>query len=120
MILEGNFYNISKIEDLGEGNYSVVVELAKEHQIYAGHFPQQAVVPGVCTLTVIKECLGKILSRKVVFDTIKDCKYVSALLPQDNLSVTINFALAEAPKVRATVVRNDNGQGVLKLRATIR
>jgi len=120
MILEGSFYNIRKTEELGNGEYNVVVDIAKEHPIYEGHFPQQAVVPGVCTLTIIKECLGKILARNVVFDAIKDCKYISALLPQDDLSITITFSLAELPKIRAVVVRNDNGAGVLKLRATIR
>lgn len=120
MILKGNFYNINSVECVGDGEYNVVVYICSEHPIYAGHFPQQAVVPGVCTLTIVKECLGEILSRKVVFDTIKECKYVSALLPQDELSITINISLSEESKVRATITRNDNGLGVLKLRATIR
>ena len=120
MILKGNFYNIDSVESVSNGEYNVVVTISKEHPIYAGHFPQQAVVPGVCTLTIIKECLGEILSREVVFDTIKECKYISALVPQDNLAITMNISLSEENKVRATITRNDNGQGVLKLRATIR
>lgn len=120
MVLKGSFYNINSVECIGDGEYNVVVTICKEHPIYAGHFPQQAVVPGVCTLTIVKECLGEILSRKVTFDTIKECKYISALLPQDDLAITINILLSAESKVKATITRNDNGQGVLKLRATIR
>ena len=72
MILEGNFYKIEKIEEVEANTYVVGVEMMPEHPIYAGHFPQQAVVPGVCTLTIIKEIIGKILSREVVFAAIKD------------------------------------------------
>lgn len=120
MILEGNFYNIVSIDDLGDGSYNVVVDIMPEHPIYAGHFPQQAVVPGVCTLTIIKETLSKILGRDIFFESIKECKYISALLPNENISLTINFSLTEDSKLRVGVVRNDSAQGVLKLRATIR
>ena len=120
MVLKGNFYNTNSVESLGNGEYSVMVTICNEHPIYAGHFPQQAVVPGVCTLTIVKECIGEILGRMVVFDTIKDCKYVSALLPQEELSITLNISLGEENKVKVAISRNDNGQAVLKLRATIR
>ena len=120
MILEGNFYKIEKIEEVETNSYTVGVEMMAEHPIYAGHFPQQAVVPGVCTLTIIKEIIGKILSREVVFAAIKDCKYVSALLPQEDLHLRINITLADEGKVVAAVERTDNQQSVLKLKATIK
>ncbi len=118
MRLEGNFYSIDNIVQ-AEDSYTVSVTLNPEHPIYQGHFPGQPVVPGVCTLTVIKECIGCILSKSISFSSIKECKYVSALLPQANLAVTISLEFADSGKVKATVVRNDNLQLVLKLRATI-
>ena len=119
MILEGNFYKIEKIEEREANTYVVGVEMMPEHPIYAGHFPQQAVVPGVCTLTIIKEVIGKILSRKVIFSAIKDCKYISALIPQPNLHIKIDLTLGDEGKVVCVVERSDNQQAVLKLKATI-
>ena len=119
MRLEGNFYTIDSITSLTEGEYTAIVTLAKEHHIYEGHFPNQPVVPGVCTLTIIRECLGKMLSREISFASIKECKYVSALIPEEGLSIALNITLTDA-KLRATVERCDNQQRVLKLRAEIR
>lgn len=119
MRLEGNFYKIHNIEH-ADGGYKVEVELFENHPIYAGHFPQQAVVPGVCTLTIIREALSNILSRDVVFEAIKECKYVSALIPQHDLRVILNLTLVDQTKLSAVVERVDNQQTVLKLRATIR
>lgn len=119
MRLEGNFYTIDSITSPAEGEHNVVVTLMKEHHIYEGHFPSQPVVPGVCTLTIIRECLGEILSRQVSFASIKECKYVSALIPEEGLSIALNITLTDT-KLRATVERCDNQQTVLKLRAEIR
>lgn len=119
MRLEGNFYKIHAIEQI-EDSYKVEVELLANHQIYEGHFPQQPVVPGVCTLTVIRECLGKILSKAVEFESIKECKYVSALIPEEGLKIEINITITDQTKVVATVVRLDNQQPALKLKASLK
>ena len=119
MRLEGNFYKVHTIEQV-EDSYKVEVELFADHPIYKGHFPQQAVVPGVCTLTIIRECLGEILSNEVSFKSIKECKYVSALIPQEDLRIIINLTITDCDKISATVVRGDNQQPVLKLKAGLK
>jgi 3-hydroxyacyl-[acyl-carrier-protein] dehydratase len=119
MRLEDNFYKIHAIEQT-ENNYKIEVELMQDHPIYEGHFPGQPVVPGVCTLTIIRECIGKILSKSVSFDSIKECKYVSALIPEEGLKIIINLTLAADGGVKVVVERVDNKQIALKLKATLR
>ena len=118
MRLAGNFYKVHTMDQI-DNDYKVEVELMASHPIYEGHFPQQPVVPGVCTLTIIRECLGEILSRGVSFKSIKDCKYVSALIPQEDLRIILNIAITDQDKINVTVIREDNQQPVLKLKATI-
>ena len=120
MKLADNFYIIHRCETIQDNTYVVEAELLPNHSIYEGHFPGQPVVPGVCTLTIIRECLGRILNKDVKFSSIKDCKYVSALLPYEGLNITINLTLTDASKLNAVVVRNGDQQTVLKLRAEIK
>lgn len=120
MRLEGNFYNIDQIETLENNSYIVKATLVPNHKIYEGHFPAQPVVPGVCTLTVIRECIGKILSREVSFRTIKECKYLSALIPEKEIGIVIAITLTDENKIMANVERADNQQKVLKLKAEIK
>lgn len=119
MRLENNFYTINNIEQKSDDAFAVEVTILPEHQIYEGHFPQQPVVPGVCTLTIIRECIGNILSKEVSFASIKECKYVSALIPQEDLRIMINLTISES-KVTALVERVDDKQTVLKLKANLR
>ena len=119
MRLEDNFYKINSIEQT-ENDYKIEVELMQEHPIYAGHFPEQPVVPGVCTLTIIRECIAKVLSKAVAFESIKECKYVSVLIPESGLKIIINISIVEGVRVKAIVERVDNNQTVLKLKANLR
>lgn len=118
MRLEGDFYKVIKIDQI-DNSYKIEVELFANHSIYNGHFPQQPVVPGVCTLTIIKECIEKVHSGCISFKSIKECKYLSALIPQEGLRITINLAIEDDDKVNATVIRVDNQQTVLKLKASL-
>ena len=119
MRLEGNFYNINQIETVENNSYVVKATLLPNHKIYEGHFPSQPVVPGVCTLTIIRECIGEILSREVCFKRIKECKYLSALIPEKEVGITIAITLTDENKIIANVERSDDQQKVLKLRAEI-
>lgn len=119
MKLEDNFYKINAIEQ-AENDYKIEVELMPNHPIYAGHFPEQPVVPGVCTLTIIRECIGKILSKSVSFASIKECKYVSALIPEEGLTIIINLTLSDDGGVKVVVEKAKDKQIALKLKASLR
>lgn len=116
MILEGNFYTIRSL-NATENGFSGVVELAADHPIYAGHFPEQAVVPGVCTLAIVRECVEKLLGTEGEFVAIKECKYVSAVLPRPELTLALDFEMNSEGVLKGTVADCDQ-QLVLKLKAT--
>lgn len=118
MKLEGNFY-ITESFAPAAGGFSATLELLAAHPVYAGHFPGRAVVPGVFTLTLIRECVSRALGREVVFTAVRECKFVSALLPAEGLKIKLDFSFGEEGRIAGTVTRCDNGAAVLKLKATI-
>lgn len=40
------------------------VRLDAAHPVYAGHFPGNPVLPGVCTLQIVRECLERGTGRR--------------------------------------------------------
>lgn len=116
MRFEGDFYKIKRIECLENGQFNAVVEISAKHQIFDGHFPEQAVVPGVCTLMMVKDCLSKIKHREILFSSIKECKYLSALFPAEGLKIVLDFTFTET-SLMGMVKRYDTGHPVLKLKA---
>ncbi len=108
------FYTIQGIESINN-SHTVSILLNTEHSIYNGHFPQQPVVPGVCTLQIIKECASKLLKKKVRYQSISSCKFTSLIVPSAEV-ITINLVLNDLVSCVASV--SVNGASVLKLKAT--
>jgi len=80
MLLE-NFYKIIHIKEREDGKQEIEIELNPGHVLYQGHFPGQPVVPGVCTLQIIKESAEQIASQPLQYVQIASSKFLSAINP---------------------------------------
>ena len=105
MALEG-FYNIDEIRTT-ESGYQIDVTLFAGHKVYEGHFPGQPVVPGVCTLTVIRESVSHAAGREMMFSSIKECKFLSALIPTEDLKLNLDITLAPDGQLKCNVIHNE-------------
>ena len=87
--METNLYIIK--ERKIEGNVIThIIELNPNHSIYNGHFPGQPVLPGVYSLQIVKECLQDAINKEVAFSSIKECKFLSPIIPNSSTLFTIN------------------------------
>ncbi len=91
--------------------------LNPSHNIFEGHFPDTPVVPGVCTMDMVKRCCCEVLNEEVRFDYIKEVKFLATILPTEHreLEVVIEF---KAQMDIAVVVKCEE-RIMLKLRATL-
>lgn len=116
MIWEDTFYSIREITATDSG-FQAVVDLQATHPIFNGHFPGRPVVPGVCTLAIVRKTISRFLQKKVTFAQIRECKFISAILPCENLSLTVAVTIGSENKITALVTMNESI--ALKLKATI-
>lgn len=77
-----DFYTIISSEPINDTDWAVQVRLNPQHAVYAGHFPQHPVVPGVCMLQIIKECMEKVCLTSLQYKQIASCKFLSAINPK--------------------------------------
>ena len=117
MKLAGDFCKIIFLDKSNDG-FKVIVELLPDHPVYKGHFPTQPVVPGVYTLVLVRECASIVIGRDMEYANIKECKFVSALLPTEGLKVTLDFSLKDEGRLCGTVKRDNDT--ILKLKATLK
>ncbi|MEG0500157.1 MAG: hydroxymyristoyl-ACP dehydratase [Rikenellaceae bacterium] len=99
---------------ISENSCHVTVALNRHHKVYSGHFPGHPVLPGVCTLQIIKECLGKIVRKKIRYRGISMCKFTSMIQPTDE-QLEISFLIGNDNSFTATVQVQD--RIMLKLKA---
>lgn len=111
-----NFYTIETITEQG-GEYNCTIRLNPRHDVYKGHFPGMPVVPGVCMLRVIKECMSVILDTPVRFQAVTSCKFLSVVNPLEQELLDFIFSLKDSNRLQVTA--DVGGVTVLKLKATI-
>lgn len=92
------------------------VAIDPRHEIFRGHFPGRPVLPGVCTLRIVRNCLETVLGHGVRYETIRNCKFSSMIVPGDgpvSVSLTVD---GEGNAFQASVGVGE--RAVLKLKAT--
>ena len=88
MMLGQNFYDIQSftVADPGDGpqQYTAVVRLNPLHPVYAGHFPGNPVVPGVCQIQMVKELVEKTVDQQLILNSSDNIKFLSMINPEVN------------------------------------
>lgn len=92
MLLD-NFYTILSSESSDSTIWTIQIKLNPGHPVYQGHFPGHPVVPGVCLLQLIKECVEDIRQQKLQVTQVSSCKFLSAINPIEtpHISVALTF-----------------------------
>lgn len=80
---------------VSESTYLFNVSVNEQHSVFAGHFPSQPVVPGVCTLAMVKECVSKIVLRSLRFSYIRECKFLSAIVPGEHSELVVKIVIKD-------------------------
>lgn len=111
-----DFYILDAIERQGE-EYTCVIRLNPEHDVYKGHFPDMPVIPGVCMLRIVKECVSAVLGVPVRYQTINSCKFLSVVNPFEHKTLIFTFSLKDLKELQA--IAGTDEATVLKLKATI-
>ena len=81
-MLFNKLYTIRHLEMRQDGSGLVAeIELDPLHPVFEGHFPGNPLLPGVCTVQIIKELLEKVLNRSLIMTKAKNIKYLGFVNP---------------------------------------
>jgi 3-hydroxyacyl-[acyl-carrier-protein] dehydratase len=106
MLLD-TFYTITHLESVAPQHYRIAVTLDPEHPVYAGHFPGNPVVPGVCSLQMIVECAGKALGYPVVMIQAPIVKFLEIVRPTVDRELVINIETNNELMLKATIISGE-------------
>lgn len=86
-------YEIKSISPISEIMVTCDIQINCKSEIFNGHFPGQPILPGVCTLHIIKDCLSNIRQCNIVISGMSQCKFVGMVDPriENNLKIDINY-----------------------------
>jgi 3-hydroxyacyl-[acyl-carrier-protein] dehydratase len=118
-MLKDNFYIIKETNNENPEIIIFKLELIQNHDIYKGHFPGQAVVPGVVSMQIIKELCEEQTDKKLQLLKASNVKFPAPIIPENSpiIEVEINrtFTAEKTHKVNAQI--KSGNQIFLKLKA---
>lgn len=123
MLLE-NFFRIGSITEtletspqgLAMKHYEVALRLNPSHPVFAGHFPGNPVVPGVCQVQMVSETLRFLTGCEIRLEESDNIKFLSMINPVDNGDLILDFTLREPGEGHYLVNAKLSGPGVTFLK----
>ena len=96
-MLQNSFYTVEGAPETTATSVRATIRLNPGHAIFAGHFPGQPVVPGVCMLQIIKELLASATQQPVQLVQAGNIKFLTVLTPETHeiVSVQLKFESSE-------------------------
>ena len=104
-----------------DGSVDAVVKLNKDHEVFNGHFPGNPIMPGVCTIQIVKELTEKALDKALFLSVVSNVKFMAIINPEKNETIQVVLKISEeedSVKVKNTV--SFDGTLALKLNATFK
>jgi 3-hydroxyacyl-[acyl-carrier-protein] dehydratase len=114
-MLVNKLYTIRHLEMRQDGSGLVAeIELDHLHPVFEGHFPGNPVLPGVCTVQIIKELLEKVLNRSLIMTKAKSIKYLGFVNPRSMplLNFVLQMNSAEDGVINCSATVSAGGTGV--------
>ena len=93
MIVLQDFYTELESDFSKEkSSFTSTIRFNPNHPVYAGHFAQMAVSPGVCLIQTIQEILEKKLELNLFLKKADNIKFLNMILPSELETYHLNIA----------------------------
>lgn len=110
MTLLPDFYRVENITSPSDNMYIAEVHLNPAHPVFAGHFPNNPVAPGVCMMQILKELIEKILQKTLFLIHASNVKFTALINPHENPILQFEFEISHEEgqvKVKNTTTFGD-------------
>jgi len=95
-MLLNNLYQLMLFEANAEKSLNARIRLIKEHPIFEGHFPGNPILPGVCTVQIVKELLEKLVNRELMLNKAGNIKYLGFINPMATAEVQFGLIISDS------------------------
>jgi len=90
-MLKDTLFKIQSFEHR-ENIVHATLEVDKNSEIFAGHFPGHPVLPGACMLQILKEALEQALKLPVRLKKADHIKFLSLVVPGHDSALQLNLS----------------------------
>ena len=100
-------------EEKTDHNADITIRLNREHSIYSGHFPDNAITPGVCIVQMAVDLFSHLMQEDYRLLRAKNIKFLQIIRPDEYDSIRYHLFWEPAEdNVFAVKVLVDNDKAV--------
>ena len=93
-MLYPDFYTTEHLT-IADNYLEVLVRLNPKHFIFDSHFPGNPIMPGVCTLQIVREIYSDKIGKELLLHKIKSMKFNHPIIPTEQELVTFKISIME-------------------------
>ena len=93
------------------------ITYAPDHEIFKGHFPDNPIVPGVCTIGMVKSVLEKSLKKDLILKESGSVKFLGLITPTMSPTLNISWKETEEGHLQATATLTEASTNLFKMAA---
>jgi 3-hydroxyacyl-[acyl-carrier-protein] dehydratase len=114
--------DLYQIADYAETDNSITCRISYDssHEIFKGHFPDNPIVPGVCTIAMVKAVLEASLKRKLLLKESAAVKFLGLITPSMSPTLNLSWKEEDDQHLQATAAMTEDGTTLFKMVATYR
>lgn len=97
-MLKNNLYILNSLVETETNKFEAEISLNAEHGIFKGHFPTQAILPGVCIIKILKELISEQLGKVLNIKTASNIKFLNMVDPAVDPYLKFIVLLSDTPE----------------------
>ena len=110
------FFTINS-KDISADIWKFNISLNKSHPVYAGHFPQRAVAPGVMLTQMIKNLIEGELQQELKMTSARNIKFLNMMLPETASSVDVDIEVKREEEILVNAIAKIKEDTYVKISA---
>jgi 3-hydroxyacyl-[acyl-carrier-protein] dehydratase len=112
-MLLNKLYKIRSMNTNADGSgFMAEIELDPNHPLFEGHFPGNPILPGVCTVQIIRELLEQSVQKSLRMTKAGNIKYLGFVNPFTMPVLTFQFQIKPADGTNISCSATVSAQGV--------
>lgn len=96
-MLQDSFDNLINFGEfvLEDNNYRVALDIDADHEIFKGHFPERAILPGVVMAEILRRAVSYVSNQELRLKSAHSMKFLKMIEPSVTPSLVLQFSITE-------------------------
>lgn len=101
-----DLYSIVSRSDF-DGGAEFAVRLNPGCEVFRGHFPDYPILPGVCSVQIVRECAEAYAGRKLAIRRVRLCRFTSPIRPDEVTDLQVRLTLDAAGLLSGSIASGE-------------